>query len=309
MFFPYAADVSLERPPIANWLLIAITAAVSGLLIAAGDFGPFVLQREGGSAGGILLYAFAHGGVLHLAGNLWFLWLFGNGVNARLGHPGYVALYAGAAVVGGLAWLVFSAGTGMVGASAAIMGVAGAFLVLYPQNSIRAIWLGWRGCLTEEVRGFWLVFLYVAFDVLALVLDSSSQVAHVAHVGGFLAGAGAALLLVLTGVLGPREGERNLIDVFRNDAPVRLGPPAVETPIEFPTARSYGPRLRRGALRSRPFQWNPVVTLFSAGVFAVPVFVYVAPDVTGAATAETLLALFLAIVALLFVWLQWGDRI
>ncbi|MSQ42527.1 MAG: rhomboid family intramembrane serine protease [Dehalococcoidia bacterium] len=85
---------------------------------------------------------FLHGGLLHLAGNMWFLRIFGDNVEAAFGHLGYALLYAlaGVAATAGFALLHPDNVTPLVGASGAIAGVLGAYLVLFPTHTVLALW-------------------------------------------------------------------------------------------------------------------------------------------------------------------------
>ena len=101
-------------------------------------------------------------GVLHLLGNLLFLFTFGNAVNAKLGHLPFLALYFGSGAFAGLAWLLLGSRVPVLGASGAIMGITGAFLVLYPLNEISYYdeWsLRLRGVSTPMLRVFQLTGL------------------------------------------------------------------------------------------------------------------------------------------------------
>ncbi len=136
---------------------------------------------------------FMHGGISHIFGNMLFLWIFGDNVEDRLGHGRYIVFYL---VVGVLASLANVYSTTLfggdplipsLGASGAISGILGAYLLLFPQKRVRV-----------------LVFSFVSTDVPALVavglwfvlqfaqslglLGASSGVAYAAHIGGFIAG-------------------------------------------------------------------------------------------------------------------------
>src|SRR5262249_26212016 len=84
----------------------------------------------------LITHAFVHGGFLHLLGKLIFLFAFGNAINAKLGHVVYLACYFFFAILAGLGWMLLGNGVPVVGASGAIMGIAGMFFVLYPFNEL-----------------------------------------------------------------------------------------------------------------------------------------------------------------------------
>ncbi len=166
----------------------------------------------------LITYAFLHGGILHLAGNLLFLLVLGSRVNALIGNIGTTVAYPLLAVIAGLAHAASVADSQpqpMVGASGAIMGLAGMYLVLLPLHNVHMVaWLRWgliRGFRLSftifTVRGFWVVFFYIAFDVAFTALGIRDQTAHWAHLGGFIAGVALGLVLLLTRLVNCRGGD------------------------------------------------------------------------------------------------------
>src|SRR5262249_12379825 len=101
---------------------------------------PLVLQRDGFAAYQLVTSVFQHAGLLHLFGNMLFLFVFGNAINAKLGHPGFLISYLGIGVLANLLWLAVGRGDACLGASAAIMGMCGMFMVLYPLNAVHVYW-------------------------------------------------------------------------------------------------------------------------------------------------------------------------
>ena len=136
---------------------------------------------------------FIHGGFLHFAGNMLFLWVFGDNIEDRLGHVKFLLFYFLAGVVAALSHLFVDphSQTPLVGASGAISGVMGAYLVLYPQNRIRALILFYLISVIE-IRAFYLLGLWflwqLAQGIFYVGLSQQVSVAFFAHVGGFLAG-------------------------------------------------------------------------------------------------------------------------
>jgi membrane associated rhomboid family serine protease len=139
---------------------------------------------------------FLHGSWMHLLGNMWFLWLFGNNIEDSMGHGRFVLFY----VICGLAAALFQVAANpssivpMVGASGAISGVMGAYLVLYPRVRVfTLVPLGF--ILTTIALPAWAMLLYWAFIQLASGVTtiggdpSTGGVAFWAHLGGFVAGA------------------------------------------------------------------------------------------------------------------------
>lgn len=142
----------------------------------------------------VATHMFLHGGVLHLLGNVWFLWIFGTPVEGRLGWPRYCALYllAGVAAAGAqVATGPFSA-VPMIGASGAISGVLGAYLVLFPTAFVWTL-IPWIVPIVPVPAVVFLVLWFVmqAYNGVGALLgaaDVDGGVAWAAHAGGFAAG-------------------------------------------------------------------------------------------------------------------------
>ena len=137
---------------------------------------------------------FVHGGIIHFAGNMLFLWVFGDNVEDRLGHVKYLLFYLGAGVAA--AWtqvaVDMDSQVPMVGASGAIAGVLGAYLLLYPYNRITTLIFFFFITVIQLpalfVLGFW--FVLQLFNGLGSLGPSAAGggVAYMAHIGGFVAG-------------------------------------------------------------------------------------------------------------------------
>ncbi len=141
---------------------------------------------------------FLHGGWLHLAGNLLYLWIFGNNVEDRLGHLRFLLFYLGCGIAAAAAQIAPDPGSTipMVGASGAISGVLGAYLVLFPRSRV-VVFIPISFMLLHEIRAFWLLVIWFALQLVsAVAAPDSAGVAWWAHVGGFVAGAVVALPLV-----------------------------------------------------------------------------------------------------------------
>jgi len=137
-------------------------------------------------------YMFLHGGFLHLLGNMWFLYIFGDNVEDRLGHPRYLLFYLLCGIASGVIHFLSAPGSPMptVGASGAIAGVMGAYLVLHPRarvlTLIPIIIFPWFVEIPAFVfLGIWIL---VQFLSAALTAGQVSGVAWWAHVGGFIVG-------------------------------------------------------------------------------------------------------------------------
>ena len=145
------------------------------------------------SASALLLSLFLHAGFLHLAGNMLFLWIYGDNVERRLGPVRYLVAYLGTGVVATLTHWASSPGSQIpvVGASGAISGVLGFYFVWFPRNVVRLLWFipPFIGQVVEVPARIVLGFYLVLDNVLPyLVTRGEGGVAHAAHIGGFIAG-------------------------------------------------------------------------------------------------------------------------
>jgi membrane associated rhomboid family serine protease len=143
----------------------------------------------------LLTSIFMHGGIAHLLGNMWFLWIFGDNVEDDLGHGRYLAFYLLTGLVASLSHVFVSIGgeSAMIpslGASGAISGVLGAYLVMHPHRRVNVILFR----VITVVPGYVAVGIWFAFQLISGLgmLGGGSQaggVAYAAHIGGFIAGA------------------------------------------------------------------------------------------------------------------------
>jgi membrane associated rhomboid family serine protease len=204
--FPIRDDVPSRHLPVATWAIIGLNIAVFVYemslpvpllehFVESWAFVPAMLTVGGGGVTTLATSMFLHGGLFHLAANLWTLWIFGDNVEDRMGPVGYVVFYLLCGLAAGLVhWATNPASTvPTVGASGAISGVMGAYFLLYPRARVVLLvpLLFWP--LFVEVPA--LVFLAIWF-VGQLWSGASAGLAPVeeagiawwAHVGGFIAG-------------------------------------------------------------------------------------------------------------------------
>jgi membrane associated rhomboid family serine protease len=136
---------------------------------------------------------FLHGGIFHLAGNMLFLWVFGNNVEDRLGHVVFALFYVAAGYVATMAHVLFQLGSAVpvIGASGAIAGVMGAYLVWYPRARIHTVFFPlvvfWLPIQARWVLLFWFI--------LQFFTSPNSGVAWIAHVAGFAFGIAVGLAI------------------------------------------------------------------------------------------------------------------
>ncbi|MGH9702773.1 MAG: rhomboid family intramembrane serine protease [Candidatus Acidiferrales bacterium] len=148
----------------------------------------------------LLTSMFLHGGWLHILGNMWFLWIFGDNVEDELGHFRYLIFYLICGLGSGIAQLMFSWGSGVpaIGASGAISGVLGAYMIFFPGTQVLTLVPLLIFFFTVRLPAVVFIGVWFAFQFLSGVgsvqSGQSGGVAWWAHVGGFLLG----ILLVKT---------------------------------------------------------------------------------------------------------------
>lgn len=194
------------RTPVVTYVLIAINFAVFFLELMNGDAfierWAFVPGRFLADPAGNLITVFSamfmHGGWAHILGNMLYLWIFGDNVEDRLGALKYILFYLLSGIVATFAQLAIDPGSMIpnLGASGAIAGVLGAYLVMFPRGRVRV--LLFRFITTTSaliVIGLW--FALQLFSSVGSVANAAEGggVAYMAHVGGFIAGVVLAFLL------------------------------------------------------------------------------------------------------------------
>jgi rhomboid family protein len=158
----------------------------------------------------LLTSMFMHAGWLHILGNMWFLWIFGDNVERRFGSLFYAVFYLGAGVVASFAqiWAGPNSVIPNLGASGAIAGVLGAYLAIFPTNRVTIIAFRFIPFVVPAIVaiGIWAVLQFISgFGQIAMTDESAGGVAYLAHVGGFIAGLIVGVLFRGRGS-GPRYG-------------------------------------------------------------------------------------------------------
>jgi membrane associated rhomboid family serine protease len=185
------------------WLTWTIIAANVLVFVLVQDFGAnegatlalaavpaYILSGQGLLT--LVSSMFLHGGIMHLAGNMLFLAVFGDNVECRIGRPRYLILYLASGTLGALAHVLAclftgtGLGTPLVGASGAISGILGSYLVLFPGNRVTVLLFNFFPTALSAwmVIGFWFVMQIGG----GLVGWSSGGVAYLVHIGGFAVG-------------------------------------------------------------------------------------------------------------------------
>ena len=194
--------------PLVTYVLIAVNVLVFFLELSGGDafiqrwaFVPTrFLADPIGDLPTLFTSMFMHAGWAHLLGNMLYLWIFGDNVEDRLGHGLFFVFYILCGLGATFAQLAFSMGSSIpnLGASGAIAGVLGAYLMMFPKGSVNVL----VGRVVTRmsaliVIGFWIVLqIFSGIGTLTASSQNEGGVAYMAHIGGFVAG------VILTFLLG-----------------------------------------------------------------------------------------------------------
>ncbi|HZY45792.1 MAG TPA: rhomboid family intramembrane serine protease [Anaerolineae bacterium] len=211
---PIGDDDSARRTvPLVTYALIALNVLFFFVELSGGDAfigkWAFVPKRFLANPGADFLTLFTsmfmHAGWVHLGGNMLYLWIFGDNVEDRFGHIKFILFYLLCGLAATFAQLAFSLGSNVpnLGASGAIAGVLGAYILLFPQGRVRVM----QGQQVVQVPaliviGLWIVLqLFSGIGSIASTADTGG-VAYMAHIGGFIAG--FVLTFVFRGNRGPQ---------------------------------------------------------------------------------------------------------
>jgi membrane associated rhomboid family serine protease len=208
---PIRDDIPAHRPPVVTVGVIVLCSLVFLWQLSLGQQGQLRVLYSYGMIPAVLLgdarlpselavipasatlvtSMFLHGGWMHLLGNMLYLWIFGNNVEDRLGHGGFLAFYLLAGLAAAAAQILPDPESRipMVGASGAISGVLGAYVVLHPNARVLVLVpIGFM--FLYYVRALWLLLIWLALQILSALGGPSTEggVAWWAHIGGFAAG-------------------------------------------------------------------------------------------------------------------------
>jgi rhomboid family protein len=210
--FPIGDDNTGERSfPIVTYALIALNVLFFFVELSGGD--PFIKQwafvpsrflaHPSADFATLFTSMFMHAGWVHLGGNMLYLWIFGDNVEDRLGHVPFTVFYFLCGLAATFAQVMVNAASHVpnLGASGAIAGVLGSYILLFPQGRVRVL-QGGRVVQMPAlmVIGLWIVLqLFSGIGSISNAANAEGGVAYMAHIGGFVAGC------VLTFVLGGRR--------------------------------------------------------------------------------------------------------
>jgi len=211
LLLPIRTSVRPFRTPYANYALIAANAVIFLLTYwphrqpysqAAEILRPWadhlMLTPAHPHLWQFITYAFLHSGFLHIIGNMFFLYLFGNNVNDKLGHFGYLCFYLAGAIFSAVGHTLIN-NNPVIGASGAVAAVTGAYLVLFPQTLITIFyWLFYFIDTIDVPALYFIAFKMIIYD--NVIARYTTNVAYDAHLAGYAFGITASLLLLATGL-------------------------------------------------------------------------------------------------------------
>jgi membrane associated rhomboid family serine protease len=211
MIIPIRTEMVARRTPTTNYALIFVNCVAFGLfqLFQADSIQSFrdhYLVFDGGwpSLHQFFTYQFLHADLMHLGGNMLFLWVFGNSVNAKMGDLGYLFFYLASGVFAATMFAVGSHSS-LVGASGAIAGVTTAYLALFPRSRVTVLIVFFL-ITTIEVPALLLIGVKVVLwdNIIAPGAGAAGNVAYSAHLAGYLFGfLGASMMLAVRAI--PRD--------------------------------------------------------------------------------------------------------
>ncbi len=187
--FPLSVETRERHQPFANWVIIALT--VMAFIVTGGSEilseeaeNPFILKDW--SPSGMLGYMFLHGGFWHLAGNMIFLWVFGNAICQTTGSIIYPFLYFGTGLCAAALHLMLE-DSWALGASGAVSGITGLAMMMFPFNDVKILYVyGMHGG-TFKIKVITLCVVSFLMDLFGTLIGDSGT-AHWAHIGGLLSG-------------------------------------------------------------------------------------------------------------------------
>jgi membrane associated rhomboid family serine protease len=205
----------MKRVPVMNWLII-IGTVIAFLLQPTGDkefkefikTSPYVLRDW--TLEGLFGHIWLHAGWLHLIGNMFFLWVFGGAICSKVGNGAYPLVYISLGLLSGAAHLAMD-GRPAVGASGAVNGIVGMFLIFYALSDMRCILIIGGFGTTTTIPSVVMIVLFVLYDILGAAF-AIGPVAYWGHLGGFGAGVILAILLIKLGLVTIDPGEVPLVN-------------------------------------------------------------------------------------------------
>lgn len=221
LLIPYEIETLQQRRPWANWLIVAACSVVSlialfGGGLESGEFDALIL--DGFSLPGLIGHVLLHADLIHLVGNMIFLWVFGNAVCTNTNNGIYLATFFVCALISAVAHNVLD-GSMAIGASGAINGIVGVTLAMYPLNRVYLFWFFMIRGGTIACKAWVIIVIWFLFDIWG-ALTGGGSIAYWAHIGGFLSGLGFGLAALHLGWFRmTRYDNRSLLEILRGEYP------------------------------------------------------------------------------------------
>jgi membrane associated rhomboid family serine protease len=203
-----SSEPHYSRPTVTLWIIAANVAVfLYELTLPSNALNRFIMLHgivpDRLNYSSILTSMFIHGGFLHIAGNMWFLWIFGRGVEDLVGHAKYLFLYFASGLAAAFLYILLNSNSIVptVGASGAIAGIMGAYLIKFPRAHIVTLVFIVIFITTVDIPAAFLLIYWFAIQFFSGIgsvgysASMSGGVAWFAHVGGFLAGMGLIMLM------------------------------------------------------------------------------------------------------------------
>jgi len=221
LLIPYEVETLRERTPWVNLALIASCTIISlialfGGGLEAGSFDPLILN--GFSPFGLFGHIFLHGDIIHLVGNMIFLWVFGNAIGANTHNWIYLAMLIACTLIAAITHVLID-GSLAIGASGLINGIVGVTLAMYPLNRVYLFWLFLVRGGSTSCPAWVIILAWFIFDIWGVV-SGGTMIAYWAHIGGFLSGVTFGLVGLHFGWLRLTEYDnRSLLEIIRRENP------------------------------------------------------------------------------------------
>lgn len=211
--FPIKDENPTRRRPILTYALIAANVAIFVLTVTSGSFDEYIDKfgmRPAEILGGTNLHTmltsmFLHGGILHIVFNMWYLWIFGDNVEDRMGRRKFIAFYLAAGIAGGISHALSDPGSTIptIGASGAISGILGAYVVFYPWADVYTAVIFFYFLRIVAIPALIVIGAWFALQLLSGTVTwlsgISTGTAYWAHIGGFVFGLFVAAIMKKAG--------------------------------------------------------------------------------------------------------------
>lgn len=219
LLIPYEIETLQQERPWANWLIVAACTIVSLIALfsgglVSGDFDALIL--DGFAFPGIIGHVLLHGDLVHLAGNMIFLWVFGNAICTNTNNWIYLSTFLACTLLAAVTHVVFD-GSIAIGASGAINGIVGVTLAMYPLNRVYLFWVFLIRGGSISCKAWLIIVAWFMFDIWG-ALSGGGMIAYWAHIGGFLGGLSFGLTALHFGWFQLTEYDnRSLLEIIRRE--------------------------------------------------------------------------------------------